>query len=71
MAKFNSGLPPKEKEIEILKHLSTGKSQGEVAKAIFRSIRTVETYIYLMKKRYRCGSTGQLLLKAQRQGWLG
>jgi len=62
--------PPNKQEVKILSLLSEGRTQKDVAAIIFRSLRTVQTYTYQMRRRYRCGSTGQLLLKANKRGWI-
>lgn len=61
---------PSAREIEILILLDRGLSQIGVAKELFLSPRTIETYVSQMKKRYQCGSSNQLVGKAVRLKWI-
>ena len=61
---------PTERETEILTLLNKGLSQVKVAKQLFLSPRTIETYLSIMRKKFNCGSTGQLIGKAVGKKWI-
>jgi len=54
------------KNKEVLQGLADGLTQRQIAKIIFRDVRTVEGRCYAMRKKLRCKTNYQLLAKAFR-----
>lgn len=63
--------PPAPREVEIMTLIAEGSSSGRVAARLGISERTVDTHLARLFARYKCTTRTQLLLLADRHGWLG
>ena len=62
--KMKQDIPLSERELEVLKHMSLGKSNKQIADELFISIRTVETHKHNLMKKLNIFSTAELVIYA-------
>ena len=62
--KFKQIMPLSERELEVLKYLSQGLSNKQIADKLFISIRTVETHKHNLMKKLNIYSTAELVIYA-------
>ncbi|MEA3477817.1 MAG: response regulator transcription factor [Bacteroidota bacterium] len=62
--KFKQIMPLSERELEVLKYLSQGLSNKQIADKLFISIRTVETHKHNLMKKLDIYSTAELVIYA-------
>ena len=67
-AQYNECLPPREKEVLYL--ISEGKSSKEIAKQLFISEHTIQTYRKRLFKRFEVNTAMELVQAAKLQGFL-
>jgi len=59
-----------EKEIEVLKRAAKGMSNKDIAKGLFVSVRTVETYLRSIFDKLGVASRTEAVVHALKEGWL-
>ena len=57
-------IPLSEREVEVLKHMSQGLSNKQIADQLYISIRTVETHKHNLMKKLDIYSTAELVIYA-------
>lgn len=62
--KMKQDIPLSERELEVLKHMSQGLSNKQIADKLFISIRTVETHKHNLMKKLNIYSTAELVIYA-------
>jgi len=62
--KMKQDIPLSEREMEVLKHMSQGLSNKQIADKLFISIRTVETHKHNLMKKLNIFSTAELVIYA-------
>jgi len=62
--KMKQEVPLSEREMEVLKHMSQGLSNKQIADQLFISIRTVETHKHNLMKKLNIYSTAELVIYA-------
>ncbi len=62
--KQKQDIPISEREMEVLKHMSNGMSNKQIADTLFISIRTVETHKHNLMKKLNIFSTAELVIYA-------
>ncbi len=62
--KQKQDIPLSEREMEVLKHMSNGMSNKQIADTLFISIRTVETHKHNLMKKLNIFSTAELVIYA-------
>jgi DNA-binding NarL/FixJ family response regulator len=62
--KLKQDIPLSEREIEVLKHMSLGLTNKQIADKLFISIRTVETHKHNLMKKLNIFSTAELVIYA-------
>ncbi len=62
--KFLQDMPLSDRELEVLKYLSQGLSNKQIADKLFISIRTVETHKHNLMKKLNIFSTAELVIYA-------
>jgi len=62
--KMKQDIPLSERELEVLKHMSQGLSNKQIADKLFISIRTVETHKHNLMKKLNIFSTAELVIYA-------
>jgi len=62
--KMKQEVPLSEREMEVLKHMSQGLSNKQIADKLFISIRTVETHKHNLMKKLNIYSTAELVIYA-------
>lgn len=62
--KMKQDIPLSERELEVLKHMSEGLSNKQIADKLFISIRTVETHKHNLMKKLNIFSTAELVIYA-------
>jgi len=62
--KLKQDIPLSERELEVLKHMSLGLSNKQIADKLFISIRTVETHKHNLMKKLNIYSTAELVIYA-------
>jgi len=62
--KLKQDIPLSERELEVLKHMSLGLSNKQIADKLFISIRTVETHKHNLMKKLNIFSTAELVIYA-------
>ncbi len=62
--KMKQEVPLSEREMEVLKHMSEGLSNKQIADKLFISIRTVETHKHNLMKKLNIYSTAELVIYA-------
>ena len=62
--KMKQDIPLSEREMEVLKHMSEGLSNKQIADQLFISIRTVETHKHNLMKKLNIYSTAELVIYA-------
>jgi DNA-binding NarL/FixJ family response regulator len=62
--KFKQIMPLSDRELEVLKYLSQGLSNKQIADKLFISIRTVETHKHNLMKKLNIYSTAELVIYA-------
>jgi NarL family two-component system response regulator LiaR len=62
--KMKQDVPLSEREMEVLKHMSQGLSNKQIADELFISIRTVETHKHNLMKKLDIYSTAELVIYA-------
>ncbi|MBE9484394.1 MAG: response regulator transcription factor, partial [Bacteroidetes bacterium] len=62
--KLKQDIPLSEREMEVLKHMSLGLSNKQIADKLFISIRTVETHKHNLMKKLNIYSTAELVIYA-------
>ena len=62
--KMKQDIPLSEREVEVLKHMSQGLSNKQIADELFISIRTVETHKHNLMKKLDIYSTAELVIYA-------
>ncbi|MEN8225491.1 MAG: response regulator transcription factor [Bacteroidota bacterium] len=60
--KLKQDIPLSEREMEVLKHMSLGLSNKQIADKLFISIRTVETHKHNLMKKLNIYSTAELVI---------
>lgn len=66
--KLKQNVPLSERELEVLKFLSQGMSNKQIADKLFISIRTVETHKHNLMKKLNIFSTAELVIYAIQNG---
>jgi two-component system response regulator NreC len=59
-----------EREIDVLRLIALGHTNGEIAGRLHRSLRTVETHRALVQAKLRVSSRSQLVRYALEQGFV-
>jgi DNA-binding NarL/FixJ family response regulator len=62
--KMKQDIPLSEREMEVLKHMSQGLSNKQIADELYISIRTVETHKHNLMKKLNIYSTAELVIYA-------
>ncbi len=62
--------PPSRRELQIIRMVETGASNGEIGSRLDISDKTVEAHLKNLFIRYEVSSRTQLVTLARRQGWL-
>jgi DNA-binding NarL/FixJ family response regulator len=62
--KMKQDIPLSERELEVLKHMSQGLSNKQIADELYISIRTVETHKHNLMKKLNIYSTAELVIYA-------
>jgi DNA-binding NarL/FixJ family response regulator len=62
--KLKQDIPLSERELEVLKHMSLGLSNKQIADKLYISIRTVETHKHNLMKKLNIFSTAELVIYA-------
>lgn len=62
--KMKQDIPLSEREVEVLKHMSEGLSNKQIADQLYISIRTVETHKHNLMKKLNIYSTAELVIYA-------
>lgn len=65
---YNSGLLT-EREIEVLKRAAKGMSNKDIAKELFVSVRTIETYLGSIFNKLGVASRTEAVVHALKEGW--
>ncbi|MFO8130457.1 MAG: response regulator transcription factor [Bacteroidales bacterium] len=66
--KLRQDVPLSERELEVLKYISQGHSNKQIADKLFISIRTVETHKHNLMKKLNIFSTAELVIYAIQNG---
>ena len=56
------------REVEIIKHISEGKTYNQIAALLFRSVNTISYHKKNIFKKSKCSNSAQLIAKCLREG---